>query len=217
MPLPWLARLAALLAVFMLALALPSWALARRYAGSILPPTTSPSRPVAIVLGAGLRRDGRPTTVLADRVAVAAELFHAGKVQRLLMSGAAETARGNEPLAMRNLAIELGVPPEAILTDTAGHRTLETCRRAHALFAVSEAILVTQRFHLPRALAICQALGLNAIGVPADRHPYDPGSKALWQLRELPATWIALLETRWLRCTTRSQPASIDRETPHGS
>lgn len=211
--LPCLSRAAGILAIFFLTLALPQWVLSRRYAQSIFSPDETPARPVAIVFGAGLRRDGTPTTVLADRVAVAARLFHASKVDRILMSGASQTARGNEPMAMRRLAIELGVPPDAILTDTAGHRTLDTCLRGRSRFAVSQAILVTQRFHLPRALATCSAIGLDAIGVPADLHPYHAGSQMLWRLRELPATWVALIETRGFRSIPSNPPAALGPET----
>ncbi len=216
-PLPWLGRAAGILALLFLTLALPHWVLSRRYARAILAPDEMPARPVAIVFGAGLRRDGTPTTVLADRVAVAAQLFHGGKVDRLLMSGASQTPRGDEPMAMRRLAIQLGVPPDAILTDTAGHRTLETCLRARSRFAVSQAILVTQRFHLPRALATCNAIGLDAVGVPADLHPYHPRSQMLWRLRELPATWVALIETRCFRSIPANPPAALGPETHHES
>lgn len=211
-----LGRAAGLLILAVLILGFPRWLLARRYARSIYSPANAPSQPVAIVFGAGLRRDGTPTTVLADRVAAAAQLFHARKVDRLLMSGASASSRRDEPLAMRNLAIQLGVPADAILVDAAGRRTLDTCLRARHRFAISDAILVTQRFHLPRAIATCAALGVNAIGVQADMHPYDARSRALWQLRELPATWVALLETCLLRPCLSKPPAALDTDASHG-
>jgi SanA protein len=155
--------------------------------------TVSPA-PVAIVFGAGLWRDGTPTTVLRDRIATAAELFFSGKVQKILMSGDNSYIDYNEPGAMHNYAISLGVPDEAIVLDYAGRHTYDTCYRAQAIFGVRQAILVTQKFHLPRALYICSALGMKVVGVPSDRQDYRLGSIAWWNLRELPATLTALLQ-----------------------
>jgi SanA protein len=163
-----------------------------RYANQIFLPDSAPSRWLAIVFGAGLRRDGKPSSVLADRVIVAAKLYHEGKISKILMSGSAQNQRYNEPSAMRELAIELGVDPEDILIDQEGSRTYETCRRAQTVYNVNSALLVSQRFHLPRALGICEALGMNAVGVSADLRSYGPLAIPFWQLREIPATLIAL-------------------------
>lgn len=153
-----------------------------------------PSAPVAIVFGAGLRRDGQPTTVLRDRVMMAARLYASGKAQKLLMSGDNRFINYNEPQAMREYARSLGVPDEDIISDYAGRSTYETCYRAKAIFGVKEAILVTQRFHLPRALYTCHRLGIEARGVAADRHPYQRSAVWFWQLRELLATLNAFWE-----------------------
>lgn len=158
-----------------------------------------PSTPVAIVFGAGLWRDGTPTTVLRDRIATAAELYFAGKVQKILMSGDNRYLDYNEPGAMREFALSLGVPEEALVLDYAGRRTYDTCYRAKAIFGLDKAILVTQGFHLPRALYTCNALGLKAIGVPSDRHEYTKRSLVYWNVRELPATLAALLEVHLLQ------------------
>ena len=109
-------------------------------------------RPVVIVFGAGLRRDGTPTTVLRDRVETAAELYRQGKVEKLLMSGDNRFVDYNEPEAMRQYALQLGIPDEDIVLDYAGRRTYDTCYRAGAIFGVKKVILVTQLFHLPRAI-----------------------------------------------------------------
>jgi SanA protein len=154
----------------------------------------APAMPVAIVFGAGLWRDGSPTPVLRDRVATAAELYFTGKVQRLLLSGDNRFIDYNEPGAMRAYALELGVPDEALVLDYAGRRTYDTCYRARDIFGVKQAILVTQNFHLSRALYTCQALGLEAVGVSADRRVYRRRSLAFWNLREVPATLAALWE-----------------------
>lgn len=155
---------------------------------------SAPARRVAIVFGAGLWRDGRPTPVLHDRVAVAAQLYFAGKVEKLLMSGDNRFVYYNEPAAMRESALVLGVPEEAIVLDYAGRRTYDTCYRAQHIFGVEEAVLVTQNFHLPRALYTCNMLGLPSIGVPADQRIYQRRSYLYWNLREIPATLVALWE-----------------------
>jgi vancomycin permeability regulator SanA len=150
-----------------------------------------PARPVAVVFGAGLWRDGSPTPVLRDRVKTAADLYFAGRVQKLLMSGDNRFVYHNEPGAMRQYALELGVPDEAIVLDYAGRRTYDTCLRAKDIFGLTDVILVTQSFHLPRAILTCNALGLHGVGVPADLCDYRRGSLLFWNLRELPATFTA--------------------------
>jgi SanA protein len=153
-----------------------------------------PARRVAVVFGAGLWRNGEPTPVLQDRVKTAAALYFAGKVEKLLMSGDNRFVDYNEPQAMFNFAIELGVPEDAIVLDYAGRSTYETCYRAGAIFGLEEAILVTQAFHLPRALYTCNALGLDSIGVAADQRVYRRRSVVYWNLREVPATANAFWE-----------------------
>lgn len=152
----------------------------------------APQKPVAIVFGAGLTRDGRPTTVLRDRVEAAVQLYFTGKVEKILMSGDNRFKGYNEPGAMRAFALELGVPDHAIVLDYAGQRTYDTCYRAKEIFGVQEALLVTQSFHLPRALYLCNALGIRADGVSADLHPYRRSIRLIWNLRELPASLAAL-------------------------
>ncbi len=139
----------------LLALWAPKRIVERRFVDSIVDIADAPHAPVGIVFGAGLRRDGGPTTVLYDRVAAAARLFSEGKVDSLLLSGY-ETLEGySEPSAMREVAESLGVPSEAIVTDGLGTRTFTTCERAISTFGIERALLITQDYHLPRALAIC--------------------------------------------------------------
>jgi SanA protein len=190
-----LLRTTALLALALLALALPRWVVSARYARAIDPPSQTPPQPIAIVFGAGLRRDGTPTTVLADRIRTAASLYHQGTVARLLLSGSDLDRFGDEAQAMRTLTLRLGVPDEAILVDTQGHRTYATCANARRDFGVRQAVLITQRYHLPRALAICEALGIHARGTPADLTTYSSRAMTFWKLREYPATLVALWET----------------------
>ncbi len=149
---------------------------------------------VAIVFGAGLWRDGTPTPVLRDRIETAAELYFQGKVEKILMSGDNRFIDYNEPGAMKQYAISLGIPGEDIVLDFAGRRTYDTCYRAKNIFGIDNAILVTQKFHLPRALYICKQLGIKVTGIAADRRVYSVHSSAFWRLREFVATSVALWE-----------------------
>ena len=123
---------------------------------------TVPARPVGIVFGAGLG-----SSLLRDRVEAGAALVRAGKVRRLILSGDNRVRAHDEPRAMRRLALAAGVPDGALVLDYAGRHTFDTCARAREIFGVDGAILVTQRFHLPRALYLCGRLGLDVVGVPA--------------------------------------------------
>jgi SanA protein len=177
--------------------------LTRVYAGSRLyNAENSPAEKIAIVFGAGLYRDGSPTPVLRDRVATAADLYHNGKVEKLLMSG--NVSRGhNEPGAMRRYALGLGIPDQDIILDEQGLRTYDTCYRAREIFDLDSAILVSQAFHLPRAIYTCNSLGVSAIGVNADLRQYRRASQTFWNLREAVATAVALWEVHF------SQPQPI--------
>jgi SanA protein len=159
---------------------------------------SAPERPVAIVFGAGLWWNGQPTPVLRDRVATAVELYNSGKVSWLLMSGS-QSGTYNEPQAMFDYAVNLGMPAEAIVLDNAGDRTYDTCYRALHTYNIHTAILVTQRFHQPRALYTCNKLGIEAIGVEADMREYRRSSLMYWNLRELPATLSAMLDVHLLQ------------------
>ncbi len=167
-----------------------------RYQGVMFAPAAAPHERVAVVFGAGLLRNGQPTPVLYDRVAAAAELYHLGKVDKLLLSGDNRTPAYNEPAAMRQTALALGVPDEALVLDYAGRRTYDTCYRAKTIFGLSRATLVTQDFHLPRALFICEALGMQVVGVSADRRDYHTPSLAWWNLRETVATAYAWVDVK---------------------
>lgn len=163
----------------------------------IVQPEEAPDKRVAIVFGAGLLRDGSPTAVLKDRVRTASRLYQEGRVEKLLMSGDNSSIYYNEPESMRQYALSLGVPDEAIVLDYAGRRTYDTCYRAQKVFGLEEVILVTQKFHLPRAIYTCNQLGLPAIGVPADQREYRQRSLMFWNLRETAATLVALWEIHY--------------------
>ena len=158
----------------------------------------SPKAPVAIVFGAGLNYDGTPTAVLRDRVSTAADLYFDGKVQKLLMTGDNRFLDYNEPGGMYEYAVELGVPEEDIVLDYGGRRTYDSCYRASAIFGVTDAILVTQRYHLPRALFLCNQLNIQSSGVVAEKLPYPRRSLLIWKTREIAATLISLRDG-WLK------------------
>ncbi|MFP3855110.1 MAG: vancomycin high temperature exclusion protein, partial [Anaerolineales bacterium] len=184
----FLTRLTLLAALLAGLIALPrAWAV-RRFTDRIHSLASLPkeTRQAAVVFGAGLRWDGRPTAILADRVAAAARLYEEGLVDQLILSGTQQSDGYDEPAAMAEMALALGVPAEAIILDGAGTRTIETCRRMVNIFDVSSAYLVTQNYHLPRALATCHALGLPADGVSADLRSYR--AEDYYRLREIPAT-----------------------------
>ena len=165
-----------------------------------------PNARAAIVFGAGLNADGTPTAVLRDRVKTAAQLYQNGKIEKILMSGDNRFIDYNEPGAMKAFAIQLGIPSDDIILDYAGRRTYDTCYRAKEIFLLSEAILVTQNFHLPRALFTCNSLGLKAWGVSADMRPYrDSG---YWNIREIPASLIAFIQVY----ITQPEPVLGDQE-----
>ncbi|WP_171161785.1 vancomycin high temperature exclusion protein [Streptomyces sp. I05A-00742] len=127
----------------------------------------APSAPVAIVFGAGLRH-GRPSPYLAHRLDTAAELYRAGKVRVVLVTGDNSRDAYNEPDAMRAYLKDHGVPEERTVADYAGFDTWDSCTRARRIFGVDRALLVTQGFHIRRAVALCDAAGIDAYGVGVD-------------------------------------------------
>lgn len=150
-----------------------------------------PVERVAIVFGAGLLRDGSAGPVLRDRVETAVQLYQQDKVDKLLMSGDNRFVEYNEPEAMRQYALGFGIPDEDIVLDYAGRRTYDSCYRANAIFQMDSAILVTQSFHLPRALFLCNWLGVESTGVEANNSYFRKISRLYWNTRELFANFQA--------------------------
>jgi SanA protein len=133
----------------------------------------APAELVAIVPGAGVHGDGSLSAVLEDRLATALDLYRRGKARKLLLSGDHGTAAYDEPDAMARWLEALGVPPRDLFLDHAGFDTYSTLVRARKDFGVERALVVSQRFHLPRALYIAKHVGIEAVGVGADRRPYE--------------------------------------------
>lgn len=154
----------------------------------------APVKRVAVVFGAEVKRDGTPSTVLRDRVETAVGLYKSGKVEKLLMSGDNRFVNYNEPESMRQYALTLGMPDSDIVLDYAGRRTYDTCYRAREIFGVNSAILVTQGFHLPRALFLCKAFGIDSVGVNADNYYYLKRLRLFWNVREVLASVQSVLD-----------------------
>ncbi|HEY5442410.1 MAG TPA: ElyC/SanA/YdcF family protein [Candidatus Saccharimonadales bacterium] len=129
-----------------------------------------PFHHVTLVFGAGILSNYKPTPYLQHRIETAVQLYKAHRTNILLMSGDNSVVNHNEPLVMRSYAMKLGVPATAIVVDDAGFNTYDSCYRAHAIFGVRSATLVSQGYHLPRAMATCHGLGISNSGVVAT-HP----------------------------------------------
>jgi SanA protein len=176
----------------LLALFIPRLVTSIYVAARIFTVETVPADRVAIVFGAEVKKDGTPSAVLRDRVETAVELYKNNKVEKLLMSGDNRFVDYNEPESMRQYAVSLGVPDADIVLDYAGRRTYDTCYRAKEIFKVDSAILVTQGFHLPRALFLCNSFGIEAVGVKADNYYYLKRLRLIWNIRETLATVQAM-------------------------
>lgn len=183
---------------------LPSVLIDLAYAPEIVPLASAPASPVGVVFGAGLAPGGEPSPLLAERLETALSLFHAGKVQRLLLTGNAG-AHHDEIRAMRHYLVNAGVPERALVADLEGTSTFDSCWRARSLFGVQDALLITQRFHLPRALFLAARAGISAHGVAAGGRPRWT-SLAVW--RELLARPLAVLQV-----LTHPKPAPA-QQTP---
>ncbi len=157
---------------------------------------TVPAKSIAVVFGAGVYPDGTLSPMLADRVDAAVKLYRQGRVRKLLMTGDNSTLNYDEVNAMKRYAMKLSVPVQDITLDYAGFSTYESCYRAKAIFGVTQAILVTQKYHLPRAVYTCQQLGIDVVGLGTpdwDNYgmiilPYSLREgvstvKAMWQLQ----------------------------------
>jgi len=131
-----------------------------------------PRAEVAIVPGALVKPDGKMSPMLVDRVQRASALWHAGKVDKILVSGDHHTWEYDEPDTMRKALVADGIDPKDIFEDHAGSDTWATMVRARGIFGVRNAVIVTQDFHMPRALYLADAAGIDATGLTADLHEW---------------------------------------------
>jgi len=150
-------------------------------------------REYAIVFGASVKND-MPSNILADRMRTAYELYKSDKIKKVLLSGYGTEKYYNEIKVMKNYALILGFHEEDIETDAYGINTYNTCFRAHKFYNINSAILVTQNYHMNRALYNCIAVGIDSIGLSSDLNNYQDIVK--FKIREIPAfftNWIKLV------------------------
>lgn len=160
--------------------------------GKIFSVADSPGAMVVIVPGASVLSSGQPSDMLADRLLTAVDLYKAGKAQKFLLSGDHGQTSYNEVEAMGQYLLDQGVPDSVIFLDHAGFDTHDTMFRAHEVFQVDSAVVATQNYHLPRAIYLGQAAGLEITGVSADRHTYV--KEVYFTLREYFARVKAVIE-----------------------
>ena len=177
------------LGVVLLLLVVPSLAIELSARKAIVTLDAARPAPVAMVFGAGLAPGGEASPLLAERLETALALYHSGKVQHLLLTGNAG-AHHDEVRAMRRYLLGAGVPESALILDLEGASTFDSCWRARSVFGVKRALLVTQRFHLPRALFLASHAGIDTQGVAAGRARWT--APYVW--RELLARPLAVLD-----------------------
>ncbi|MBF8189586.1 YdcF family protein [Nonomuraea sp. K274] len=157
-----------------------------------------PPAQAALVLGAGLYGT-QPTAMLAGRLDIAAGLYHAGKVRALLLSGDNSREDYDEPTAMRDYLRGKGVPDAVMVLDYAGFDTWDSCVRAREVFGATQVTVVTQEFHLPRAVTLCRTAGLATFGVGDDSSRRLPSTTYVYAARELFAAAKAFADSVILR------------------
>ncbi len=146
-------------------------------------------RPVVIVFGAGVWPDGTPTPYLKNRLDTAVQMHKSGKAAKILVSGDNSSKYYNEPEAMQRYLGTQGVADDKIVQDFGGLNTYDTCYRAKSIFEIKQAYVVTQAYHLPRAVMTCRILGVETVGVEALRQGRD--FTASYVLRELASMYKA--------------------------
>lgn len=152
----------------------------------LLPPN------IALVLGAGLKAKGAPSDILEDRILTAIELYKNNKIGKFIMSGDNSSVNHNEVEAMKLFALANGLSEEAMITDYAGLSTFDSCEQVKNVFGLNKVIVITQRYHLRRALYLCNELGVEAVGVPARDRGYIKQFK--YSFREFLASFQAWMQ-----------------------
>jgi vancomycin permeability regulator SanA len=148
---------------------------------------------VALIFGAGILNNETPSTILKNRLDIGLDLYNEKKIKAIIVSGDNSKSNYNEPAVMRNYLISKGVPVNRIFEDYGGVRTADSCYRAKNYFNLSEVYLVTQEFHIPRAKFLCNALGLESIGLSAQSSRLYTD---FWgYFREIFANWSAIKDS----------------------
>jgi vancomycin permeability regulator SanA len=165
--------------------------------------------PVVVVFGAQLEPGGtQPRAFLQGRLDTAADLVRTGRAKAVLVSGDAHGGSGDEVAVMSRYLTDHGVPQRRIVADGNGLDSYDTCRRAHDVYGVRRALLVSQAFHLPRAVSLCRALGVEADGVAARCDDCRAWTLGYSRLREIAAAWKALYDRVSDRPPVVSSPRS---------
>ena len=159
-----------------------------------------------IVLGAGLRPDGNPTWMLEDRIKVGDELYKNHAAPKIIMSGDHGRESYDEVNAMKKYAKNEGVPSKDIFMDHAGFETYDTMYRARDVFGAKKVIIVTQQYHLYRAMYAAKKLGLDAYGVSATKRKYD-NKQWIRDMRE----WLARVKI-FGKCITKPKPKYLGKK-----
>lgn len=160
-----------------------------------------------LVLGASVNPDGTPSQMLQDRLDTAIALYRAGAAPKLLLSGDDGQVEYNETAVMRNYALEAGVPEEDIFLDHAGFSTYESVYRAGYIFQVRSMIVVTQEYHLYRALYGCERIGIEALGAAAAQDVY--AGQELRDVREVMAR-----DKDFVKWVIKPEPTFLGEEIP---
>lgn len=143
------------------------------------------SAEVILVLGCGVKPDGRPSDMLRDRLLCAIELYNGGAGSKLLLTGDSARDGYDETGAMKSFCIEHGIPEADIIVDTLGLSTFESISRAKEIYNIKSAVIVTQKYHLYRAIYIAKSRNIDVCGVSADLNIY--GGQLFRDIREIPA------------------------------
>ena len=147
-----------------------------------------------LVLGAGLEKNGLPTDILSDRVKTAINLLNHKKTDFLILSGSTNYKNISEPMSMKSFAQSLGVDQSKLILDNKGKSTFDSLINLLNIPGKNQITIVTQRFHLPRAIWLAEKLGLKVCGTPANLYNFSVYKTVYWYLREVIAFPINLLK-----------------------
>ena len=158
-----------------------------------------PSAQIGLILGASIEHNGQPSLGLLNRLKTGADLYKQGKVHTLMITGDDGQFVSNEIQPMENTLFALGVNRNDIVVDGHGYRTYESCRRAKYVYGIDQAILITQRFHISRALFLCERLGMDVYGAVAPAG--EPKATFKSTLRDILASVKAYIDIYFIRPT----------------
>ena len=160
-----------------------------------------------LVLGCGVREDGTPSDMLCDRLTRGVELYEAGAAPKLLMSGDHGRVEYDEVAVMKQFAVDRNIPSENVFMDHAGFSTYESMHRARDIFQCERVIIVTQTYHLYRAIHDARAFGMEAVGISSDLRSY--ARQTYFDIRE-----AAARIKDWVWCIVKVPPTYLGEAIP---